>query len=67
MEEKKQEITIQNEIVEAIALKSGYSLSQVQNILRGYVPRITRHDKLFELYEKAKQIREKYLEELKNL
>ena len=67
MEEKKQEITIQNEIVEAVALKSGYSISAVQNILRGYVPRIPRHDLIFSLYEKAKQIRERYLEELKNL
>ena len=66
MEEKK-EITIQNEIVEAIASKSGYSESAVQNILRGYVPRIPRHDLVFSLYEKAKQIRERYIDELKNL
>lgn len=67
MEEKKEEITISNEIVEAVALKSKYSFSAVNNILRGYVPRIPRHDIIFELYEKAKSVREKYLEELKNL
>lgn len=71
MAEKKEEITISKEELEAISKKSDYSVSAVNAILRGYVPRIPRHDKVFELYEKIRHLRElhheNYEKDLENL
>ena len=71
MEKKKEEITISREELEAISSKSKYSVSAVNAILRGYVPKIPRHDIVFELYKKVKHLRElhneNYTKDLQNL
>ena len=64
-------VSLSSKEIEVIAEKSGYSPATVAGVLRGYIPRLQRHQKLFELYHKMKHLRElhneNYLKDLEEL
>jgi hypothetical protein len=65
VESAEDKVSITNEEIEFIAEKIGYSTATVQGVLRGYIPRIPRHQPIFDLYEKVKYLRELHLENYK--
>jgi hypothetical protein len=64
-------VSLSSKEIEVIAEKSGYSPATVAGVLRGYIPRLKRHQKLFELYHKMNHLRElhheNYLKDLEEL
>ncbi len=65
VESTEDKVSITNEEIEFIAGKTSYSVYTVQGVLRGYIPRIPRHQPIFDLYEKVKYLRKLHLENYK--
>lgn len=53
--------------IKLIADKTGYSTATVQGVLRGYIPRLQRHQHIFDLYNKMKAMRDECENNIKNL
>ena len=71
LNETAEAVSLSTAEINVIADKSGYSPATVAGVLRGYIPRLQRHQKLFELYHKMKHLRElhheNYLKDLEEL
>ena len=70
-EVKNKEVHLTSEILEKIAEKTGYSVSTVEQILRGRVAPNQRHRIIFDLYDRIDYLRslhrENYLKDLSEL
>lgn len=62
LNEAEETVNLSTEEIEVIAAKTGYSTSTVSGVLRGYIPRIQRHQPIFEFYSKVKHLRELHRE-----
>ena len=68
---KNKEVHLTSEILEKIAEKTGYSVSTVEQVLRGRVAPNQRHKIIFDLYEKIDYLRslhrENYMKDLSEI
>lgn len=60
-------VSITKDDIQLIADKTGYSPATVQGVLRGYIPRLQRHQPIFDLYNKMKAMRDECENNIKNL